>query len=61
MRKKIIYNNTEVIRIEDDNEVYESMNADEYMLVQTMPLAKKMLEARGIDQSSFSIFDLYAF
>ena len=61
MRKKIIYNNTEVIRIEDDNEVYNPMNADEYMLVQTMPLAKKMLVARGIDQSSFSIFDLYTF
>lgn len=61
MRKKIIYNNTEVIRIEDDNKVYNPMNADEYMLVQTMPLAKKMLVARGIDQSSFPIFDLYTF
>lgn len=61
MRKKIIYNNTEVIRIEDDNGVYTSTNAHEFMLVQTMPLAKKMLETRGIDQSSFSIFDLYAF
>lgn len=61
MRKKIIYNNTEVIRLEDDNEVYESTNSDEYMLVQTIPLAKIMLEARGINQSSFPIFDLYAF
>jgi hypothetical protein len=61
MRKKIIYSDTEVIRIEDDNGVYDAMSTDEYMLVQTMPLAKKMLETRGIDQSSFSIFDLYAF
>ncbi len=60
MRKKIIYSDIEVIRIEDDNGVYDATSPDEYMLVQTMPLAKKMLETRGIDQSSFSIFDLYA-
>ena len=51
MRKKIIYNTTDVLRIEPESNQYNSVNEGEYFIVQTLPLAKQMLQARGINTS----------
>ena len=56
MRKLIVYNDTEVLYVESETSVYNSTKEGEFILVQTLPLAKKMLQARGID---ISIFNLY--
>jgi hypothetical protein len=49
MKKTIVYNNIEVIRVEDEQTQYSSANEGEFILVQTIPLARLMLQARGID------------
>jgi len=51
MKKTIIYNNTEVLRVESESDQYGATNEGEYVLVQTVSLAKQMLEARGINTS----------
>ena len=51
MRKKIIDNTTDVLRIEPESNQYNSVNEGEYFIVQTLPLAKQMLQARGINTS----------
>jgi hypothetical protein len=51
MRKKVIYNTTEVLRIEPESGQYSSVDEGEYFIVQTLPLVKQMLQARGIDTS----------
>lgn len=56
MRKLIVYNDTEVLYVESETSVYNPTKEGEFILVQTLPLAKKMLQARGID---ISIFNLY--
>jgi hypothetical protein len=57
MRKKIIYNTTDVLRIEPESNQYNSVNEGEYFIVQTLPLAKQMLQARGINTS---VIDSYS-
>jgi hypothetical protein len=49
MKKTVIYNDTEVVRVEPEQGQYSSVNEGEYMVVQTLPLVKLMLQARGID------------
>jgi hypothetical protein len=49
MKKTIIYNDTEVLRVEEEYSQYSSAQEGEYILVQTLPLAKQMLQARGIN------------
>ena len=51
MRKKIVYNTTDVLRIEPESNQYNTVNEGEYFIVQTLPLAKQMLQARGINTS----------
>jgi hypothetical protein len=51
MRKKVIYNATEVLRVEVAGDQYSVVNEGEYFIVQTLPLVKQMLQARGIDTS----------
>ena len=53
MRKLIVYNNTEVLYVENEASVYNPTKEGEFILVQTLPLAKKMLQARGINTSVF--------
>jgi hypothetical protein len=57
MRKKIVYNTTDVLRIEPESNQYNSVNEGEYFIVQTLPLAKQMLQARGINTS---VIDSYS-
>lgn len=56
MKKTIVYNNTEVLRIEPESNQYSATNDGEFILVQTLPLAKQMLEARGINTSVINSF-----
>lgn len=56
MRKLIVYNNTEALYITNEGGPYNATKEGEFILVQTLPLAKQMLQARGIDTS---VFDLY--
>lgn len=56
MKKTVVYNDTEVLRIEPENGQYNATNNGEYIVVQTLPLVKQMLQARGIDTS---VIDLY--
>ena len=58
MKKTIVYNNVEVIRAEPETNQYSATSEGEYVLVQTIPLAKQMLQARGIDTS---VLDLYSY
>ena len=53
MRKLIVYNDTEVLYVENEASVYNPTKEGEFILVQTLPLAKKMLQARGINTSVF--------
>ena len=54
MRKLIVYNDNEVIYVGDEASVYNSTKEGEFILVQTLHLAKKMLQARGINTSIFN-------
>lgn len=56
MKKTIVYNNTEVLRIEPEANQYSATNDGEFILVQTLSLAKQMLEARGINTSVIDSF-----
>lgn len=56
MRKLIVYNDTEVLYVESEANVYNPTKEGEYILVQTLPLAKQMLQARGIDTSIFNLY-----
>ena len=55
--KTIIYNNTEVLKIEDAQVFYESLPEGQYILVQTLELAEKMLAARGINVALIKNFN----
>jgi hypothetical protein len=57
MRKKVIYNTTEVLRIESESDQYNAVVEGEYFIVQTLPSVKQMLQARGIDTS---VIDSYS-
>ena len=48
MKKTIYYNNTEVLRIEDEQSQYDPVVDGEFVLVQSLYLAEIMLSARGI-------------
>lgn len=56
MRKLIVYNNTEVLYVESEANIYNPTKEGEFILVQTLPLAKQMLQARGIDTSVFNLY-----
>jgi hypothetical protein len=56
MRKLIVYNDTEVLYVENEASIYNSTKEGEFILVQTLPLAKKMLQARGINTSIFNLY-----
>jgi hypothetical protein len=56
MKKTIVYNNTQVLRIEPETNQYSTTNDGEFILVQTLALAKQMLEARGINTSVIDSF-----
>lgn len=56
MCKLIVYNDTEVLYVESEANVYNPTKEGEYILVQTLPLAKQMLQARGIDTSIFNLY-----
>jgi len=49
MNKVIVYNNTEVLRVEDEQPCFNPAKEGEFILVQTIPLAKLMLRVRNID------------
>jgi len=51
MRKKVIYNDTAVIAIEPESSEYSTVEEGQYVVVQTLPLVKQMLQTRGIDTS----------
>ena len=56
MKKTVIYNNSEVLRIEPEGGQYSAANEGEYIVVQTLPLVKQMLQARGINTA---VIDLH--
>lgn len=56
MRKLIVYNNTKALYIENEGNQYNATKEGEFILVQTLPLAKQMLQARGIDTSVFNLY-----
>lgn len=56
MKKTVIYNNSEVLRIEPESGQYSAVNEGEYIVVQTLPLVKQMLQARGINTA---VIDLH--
>ena len=57
MRKLIVYNNIEVLRVEGEGAVYNATEEGEFTLVQTLPLAKQMLQARGIDTALLNAYN----
>lgn len=57
MKMTVIYNDSEVLRAEPEHKQYSALNEGEYVVVQTIPLVKQMLQARGINTS---ILDYYS-